>query len=36
VYTIIIYYRAFGERYDRVIGMGQVQSGIRWIVTYLE
>lgn len=29
VYTIIIYYRAFGERYDRVIGMGQVQSGIR-------
>lgn len=29
VYTIIVYYRAFGERYDRVIGMGQVQSGIR-------
>lgn len=29
VYTIIIYYRAFGERYDRVIGIGQVQSGIR-------
>jgi hypothetical protein len=29
VYTIIIYFRAFGERYDRVIGMGQIQSGIR-------
>lgn len=29
VYTIIIYYRPFGERYDRVIGMAQVQSGIR-------
>jgi hypothetical protein len=29
VYTILIYYRAFGERYDRVIGMTRVQSGIR-------
>jgi hypothetical protein len=28
-YSILIYYRPFGQMYDRIIAMNQVQSGIR-------